>query len=119
MHLIFCLHSEVTYKDKVNYCSVAVTGDIFVCGHLGHLIKLTYVNFECDESQRNSIMAYLQHYGSAKSAPIPLAIKYCLTFSTSYSSSVMYSPPMSRIQRSPATLTLCMPILTLQLMRPY
>ena len=31
----------------------------------------------------------------------------------------LYSPPMSRIQRSPATLTLCTPILTLQLMRPY
>ncbi|KAI9439787.1 fatty acid synthase [Lactarius indigo] len=79
--LIFRLRSEVTYKDKVNYCSVAVAGDVFVRGHLGRLVKVAYVDFERDESQGNPVVAYLQRHGSAKSAPIPLASEYHLTSS--------------------------------------
>ncbi len=79
--LIFRLRSEVTYKDKVNYCSVAVAGDVFVRGHLGRLVKVAYVDFERDESQGNPVAAYLQRHGSAKSAPIPLASEYHLTSS--------------------------------------
>jgi fatty acid synthase subunit alpha, fungi type len=79
--LIFRLRSEVTYKDKVNYRSVAVAGDVFVRGHLGRPVKVAYVDFERDESQGNPVMAYLQRHGSAKSAPIPLATEYHLTSS--------------------------------------
>lgn len=79
--LIFRLRSEVTYKDKVNYRSVAVAGDVFVRGHLGRLVKVAYVDFERDESQGNPVSAYLQRHGSAKSAPIPLASEYHLTSS--------------------------------------
>ena len=79
--LIFRLRSEVTYKDKVNYRSVAVAGDVFVRGHLGRPVKVAYVDFERDESQGNPVMAYLQRHGSAKSAPIPLAAEYHLTSS--------------------------------------
>jgi fatty acid synthase subunit beta len=53
------LRFEVTYKDKVNYCSVAVAGDVFVRGHLGRLVKVTYVNFERDESHGKPVVAYL------------------------------------------------------------
>lgn len=80
--LIFRLRSEVTYKDKVNYRSVAVAGDVFVRGHLGRLVKVAYVDFERDESQGNPVAAYLQRHGSAKSAPIPLAGEYHLTSNT-------------------------------------
>jgi len=80
--LIFRLRSEVTYKDKVNYRSVAVAGDVFVRGHLGRLVKVAYVDFDRDESQGNPVVAYLQRHGSAKSAPIPLAAEYHLTSST-------------------------------------
>ena len=77
--LIFRLRSEVTYKDKVNYRSVAVAGDVLVRDHLGSLVKVAYVDFERDESQGNPFVAYLQRHGSAKSAPIPLATEYHLT----------------------------------------
>ena len=79
MRLIFRLRLEVTYKDKVNYRSVAVAGDVLVCDHLRSLIKVTYVDFERDESQRNPAVAYLQGRGSVKSAPMPLATEYHLT----------------------------------------
>jgi len=82
MRLTFRLRSEVTYKDKVNYRSVAVAGDVFVRGHLGRLVKVAYVDFERDESHGNPVVAYLQRYGSAKSAPISLAAEYHLTSST-------------------------------------
>jgi fatty acid synthase subunit alpha, fungi type len=77
--LIFRLRSEVTYKDKVNYRSVAVAGDVLVRDHLGSLVKVAYVDFERDESQGNPVVAYLQRHGSAKSAPIPLTTEYHLT----------------------------------------
>jgi fatty acid synthase subunit alpha, fungi type len=79
--LIFRLRSEVTYKDKVNYRSVAVAGDVFVRGHLGRPVKVGYVDFERDESQGNPVMAYLERHGSAKSAPISLDTEYHLTSS--------------------------------------
>jgi hypothetical protein len=68
MRLIFHLHLEVTYKDKVNYCSVTIAGDVLVCDHLGNLVKVGYIDFECDESQGNPVVAYLQCHGLAKSA---------------------------------------------------
>ncbi len=80
--LTFRLRSEVTYKDKVNYRSVAVAVDVFVRGHLGCLVKVAYVDFERDESHGNPVVAYLQCHGSAKSAPIPVAAKYHITSST-------------------------------------
>jgi acyl dehydratase len=80
--LIFRLRSEVTYKDKVNYRSVAVAGDVLVRGHLGRLVKVAYVDFERDESQGNPVTTYLRRHGSAKSAPIPLAAEYHLTSNT-------------------------------------
>jgi len=56
--------------------------DVFVCGHLSRLVKVTYVDFEHDERHGNPVMAYLWHHGSARSASIPVAAKYHLTLST-------------------------------------
>jgi fatty acid synthase subunit alpha len=88
--LIFRLRSEVTYKDKVNYRSVAVAGDVFVRGHLGRLVKVAYVDFERDESQGNPVVSYLQRHGSAQSAPIPLASDY--HFTSSANPSLYHAP---------------------------
>ena len=92
MRLIFRLCLEVTYKDKVNYRSVAVAGDVLVRDHLGSLVKVAYVDFERDESQGNPVLAYLQRHGSAKSAPVPLTTEYHLT---SDSNPSLYRAPSS------------------------
>ena len=70
MRLTLRLRSGVIYKDKVNYRSIAVAGDVFVHSHLDRLVRVTYVDFKRDENHTNPVTAYLQRYGSAKSAPI-------------------------------------------------
>jgi hypothetical protein len=109
MRLIFCLRSEVTYKNKVNYCLVAVAGDVLVRDHLGSLVKVAYVDFERDESQGNPVVAYLQRHGSAKSAPIPLTTEYHLM---SDSNSSLYREPlqMSPIPMSPTRTPTLLPL---------
>ncbi|KAF8271214.1 fatty acid synthase [Lactarius quietus] len=103
--LIFRLRSEVTYKDKVNYRSVAVAGDVFVRGHLGRLVKVAYVDFERDESQGNPVVSYLQRHGSAKSAPIPLASEYHLTSSSN--PSLYHAPATNEPYSKRRNQTLC------------
>ena len=51
---------------------------------LSEVVKVTYVDVECDESHGNPAVAYLRPHGSAKfaPAPIPVAAKYHLTSST-------------------------------------
>ncbi len=61
------------------YRSVTVAGDVLVHDHLGSLVTVAHADFEHDESQGNPIVAYLQHHGSAKSAPMPLSTEYHLT----------------------------------------
>jgi fatty acid synthase subunit alpha len=112
--LIFRLRSEVTYKDKVNYRSVAVAGDVFVRGHLGHIVKVAYVDFERDESQGNPVVTYLQRHGSAKSTPIPLAVEY--HFTSSKNPSLYHAPATNEL--SLETLTPSIQIPTLQPMLP-
>jgi fatty acid synthase subunit alpha, fungi type len=53
--LIFRLRADVTvtYRDKVNCGSVAIAGDVSVCGHLSRPVKIVYVDFERDECQGN------------------------------------------------------------------
>ena len=63
----------------MNYCSVTVAGNVLVRDYLGSLVKVAYVNFEHDKSQGNLVVAYLQHHGLAKSAPIPLTTEYHFT----------------------------------------
>ena len=69
--LIVRFRYEVIYKDKVNYRSVTIAGDVLVRDHLGCRVKIAYVDFERDESQGNPVDAYLQRHGLAKSAPSP------------------------------------------------
>lgn len=58
--LVFRLKSEVAYKDKVNYKSVSVSGDVFVRDQLKRLVKAGSVDFERDDCQGNPVVAYVQ-----------------------------------------------------------
>ena len=77
--LILCHSSEVAYKDKVNNRSIAVTSDVLIRDRLGRLVKVAYVDFERDETQRNPVVAYLQRHGLAVSVPISPTTEYNLT----------------------------------------
>jgi fatty acid synthase subunit alpha, fungi type len=79
MRLTLRVCSEVTHKDKVNYWSVAVTGDVLVHNYLSSLVKVAYVDFEHYESQGNPVVTYLQRHDSPGSTPIPLTTEYHLT----------------------------------------
>ncbi|THH15787.1 hypothetical protein EW146_g4747 [Bondarzewia mesenterica] len=70
--LIFCLKSEVTYKDKINYRSVAVSGDVFVRDQLKRLVKVGSVEFERDDCKGNPVVAYVQRNGSPQGLTSPL-----------------------------------------------
>lgn len=93
--LIFRLKSEVTYKDKVNYKSVSVSGDVFVRNQLKRLVKVGSVDFERDDCQGNPVVAYVQRNGSPQGLPTPLANDgYSLTTtgSTTFTSPVTNEP---------------------------
>jgi hypothetical protein len=64
-------------QGELSLCHFA--GEALVRDHLRSLVKVAYVDFERDESQRNPVVAYLQRYGSAKSAPISLTTEYHFT----------------------------------------
>jgi len=71
--IIFHLRLEVTHKDEVSYCSVAVAGDVLVRDHLDSLVKVAYVDFEHDESQGGSrcgLSPTRDGGGSIKSLPL-------------------------------------------------
>ncbi|KAI0046589.1 fatty acid synthase [Auriscalpium vulgare] len=91
-NLIFRLKSEVTYKDKVHYRSVSVSGDVFVRNQLKELVKVGSVEFERDDCQGNPVVAYLQRNGSTQGLPIPLASGgYTLT--TAAAGSTLFQSP--------------------------
>ena len=71
--LIFRLKSEVTYKDKVNYRSVAISGDICVRDQLKRLVKVGSVLYERDNCKGNPVVAYVQRNGSPQGLASPLA----------------------------------------------
>ncbi|KAI0311286.1 acyl transferase domain-containing protein, partial [Amylostereum chailletii] len=93
--LVFRLKSEVTYKDKVNYRSVAVEGDVFVRDALKQLVKVGSVAFDRDECQGNPVVEYLKRHGEAQGKAVPLASEYTLTTSdvaTSFQSPATNEP---------------------------
>lgn len=71
--LIFRLKSEVSYKDKTHYSSVAVLGDVFIRDPLKNLVKVGTVDFESDNCQGNPVVAYLQRHGTAQNATAALS----------------------------------------------
>ena len=56
--LIFCIQSQISFKDKTTYRNVSVSGDIFVRNQLKVLAKVRSVDFQPDNSQGNPVLAY-------------------------------------------------------------
>jgi fatty acid synthase subunit alpha, fungi type len=63
----------VSFKDKISYCDVSVSGDVFVQDQLKHLVKVGSVDFQQDDCKGNPVLAYLQHHGSPQRLPTLLA----------------------------------------------
>jgi fatty acid synthase subunit beta len=76
--LIFCIQSQVSFKDKTAYHNVSVSGDIFVRNQVKVLVKVGSVDFQRDDSQGNPVLAYLQRHGKALGLTTPLPNGYSL-----------------------------------------
>ena len=115
--LIFCIQSQVSFKDKTAYHNVSVSGDIFIQNQLKVLIKVSCVDFQQDDSQGNPVLAYLQHHGTAQGLTTPLTKCYSLNtpdVSTTFNAPLT-NKPYSKIS-TPFMLTLTSLILHLSLL---
>jgi fatty acid synthase subunit beta len=71
--LIFRICSHVSFKDKVSYREVSVTGDIFVRDQLKNLVQVGSINFRQDECKGNPVVSYVKRHGTPQSLSTPLA----------------------------------------------
>lgn len=71
--LIFCIHSQVSFKDRTAYRNVSVYGDVFVRNHLKALVKVGSVDFHQDDSHGNPVLAYLHRHGKSQGLATPLS----------------------------------------------
>ncbi|KAF9490473.1 fatty acid synthetase alpha subunit [Pleurotus eryngii] len=71
--LIFRIQSQFSFKDRVSYKDVVVTGDVFVRDQLKRLVKVGSVYFQHEDSKGNPVLAYLQRHGAPQGLPTPLA----------------------------------------------
>ncbi|KAF7965824.1 hypothetical protein HWV62_41719, partial [Athelia sp. TMB] len=98
--LVFRVSSEVTFKDKLSYREVSVSGDIFICNQLKEYIKVGSVDFQQEDCQGNPVVAYIQRHGVAQGLSTPLANEG-YTMTPSEGSSTLHAPftnePYSKI----------------------
>ena len=71
--LTFRIKSAVSFKDRVSFHELSVTGEIFVWDQLKNLQKVGIVELQADDAHGNPVVAYLQHHGNAQSQAVPLA----------------------------------------------
>ena len=64
--LIFRLKSEITFKSKVSYHSITVSGDVYVRDKIKRLVKVGYVDFEQEDCHGNPVVTYVQRHGTAE-----------------------------------------------------
>ena len=64
--LIFRLKSEITFKSKVSYHSITVSGDVYVRDKIKRLVKVGFVDFEQEDCHGNPVVAYVQRHGTAE-----------------------------------------------------
>ena len=57
--LIFCVRSQLTFKDKTSYHNVSVSGNIFVCDQLKHLVKVGSIDFQEENFHGNPVVTYI------------------------------------------------------------
>ena len=111
--LIFRLKSEVTFKSKVSYHSITVSGDVYVRDKIKRLVKVGYVDFEQEDCHGNPVVAYVQRHGTAEgTVTSPTTDNLWLT--PQQPPSLLHSPT-SPTQTSPGTSTHSRQPLLLQL----
>lgn len=78
--LIFRVTSEVSYKDRVSFSELSVSGEIFIQDQLKNLQQVGCVDFQADDAHGNPVVSYLQRHGTAQGLTVPLANEgYTLT----------------------------------------
>jgi len=94
--LVFRVQSEVSFKDRVSFRELSVTGDIFVQDQLKNFHKVGSVDFQADDAHGNPVVSYLQRHGVVQGLIVPLANEgYTLTGtegSTSFSAPLTNEP---------------------------
>jgi fatty acid synthase subunit beta len=71
--LIFQVRSHISFKDKVSYREVSVSGNIFVWDQLKNLVQVGSINFRQDECKGNPVVSYVKRHGTPQGLPTPLA----------------------------------------------
>ena len=77
--LIFHMQTEVMYKDKSNFSSIAIVGHVSVCDQLKTLIPITSVGNSAGISLGNPVVSYLQRHGEVQGQPVLFKTSYSLT----------------------------------------
>ncbi|KAF5389975.1 hypothetical protein D9757_013855 [Collybiopsis confluens] len=89
--LTFRVQSSVSFRDRISFRELTVTGDIFVRDQLKNLKKVGSVEFQADDAHGNPVVAYLQRHGVVQGQTVPLANEgYKLT--TTEGSTSFFSP---------------------------
>ena len=87
----FCMQSAVSFKDRVSFRELSVTGEIFVQDQLKNLQKVGSVELQADDAHGNPVVSYLQCHGTSQGKMVPLANEgYKLT--TTEGSTSFWSP---------------------------
>ncbi|KAF9643911.1 hypothetical protein BDM02DRAFT_3132104 [Thelephora ganbajun] len=90
--LIFCLKSEITFKNKFSYRSITVSGDVYICDKVKRLVKVGCVDFEQEDFHGNPVVAYVQRHGTAEGTVTYLPNdKYTMTDSTTITFTTTFS----------------------------
>uniref|UniRef100_A0A0W0EUQ4 Putative fatty acid synthase n=1 Tax=Moniliophthora roreri TaxID=221103 RepID=A0A0W0EUQ4_MONRR len=99
--LVFRVQSEVTFKDRTTYRTVAVIGDIFTRDYLKQLSRVGSIDFHQDDSHGNPVLAYLQRHGTEEGLLVPLPNEgYSLTKSDG---ATTFNAPLTNEPYSAAT----------------
>jgi fatty acid synthase subunit alpha, fungi type len=96
--LIFQIWSQVSFKDKVSYRDVSISGGVFVRDQLKRLVKVGSVDFQQDNCKGNPVLAYLQRHGNPQGLMTPLANQgYTLSGSGTVFKAPFSNEPYSKI----------------------
>jgi fatty acid synthase subunit alpha, fungi type len=96
--LIFRIQWQVSFKDRISYRDVSVSGDVFVRDQLKRLVKVGSVDFHQDNCKGNPVLAYLQRHGSPQGLATPLPNDgYTLTSAGTVFKAPLTNEPYSKI----------------------
>src|SRR5258708_6449200 len=78
-NLIFRVQTEVIYKDKSSFSSIAVVGRVYVRDQLKTLIPVASIDYSAGVSLGNPVVSYLQRHGEVQGQPVLFENAYSLT----------------------------------------